>query len=153
MLLPKTLLSLAMGLLTRTVFLGILALWPGVWPGQYLPATWVLAGLVILFWAPLALLVGLHARYFAGMIAMILTRLTVFFVAGGLGLVRANWAAVPWFSELVPNTCTIHPLRDLVRFRTWPADWGRALLILAGFAGLEFSLGWGLAARQLRRAG
>lgn len=152
-LLAKTLLSLVMGLLTGTVFLGILALWPGVWPGRYLPAAWVLAGLVILFWAPLALLVGLRARYFAGMIALILAGLTVFFVAGGLGLVRANWAAAPWFSKLVPNTYAIDPLRDLVLFHTWPADWGRALLILAGFAAFGLMVGWELAAQQLRRAG
>lgn len=98
-----------MGLLTGTAFLGILSLWPGVWPGRYLPAAWLLAGLVILFWVGPALLVGMRAQYFAGMIATILTGLTLFFVGGGLGLVRANWEAVPWFSRLFPNVYAVDP--------------------------------------------
>jgi len=152
-LLPKTLLALLMGLLTGTAFLGILSLWPGVWPGRFLGAVWLLAGLVILFWVPPALLVGMRARYFAGMIATILTGLTVFFVAGGLGLVRANWEAVPWFSKLFPNVYAVDPLRDLILFHTWPVDWGSALLKLAGFAVLSLVSGWGLAGRQMRRLG
>lgn len=150
-LLPKTLLALLMGLLTGTAFLGILSLWPGVWPGRYLPAAWLLAGLVILFWVGPALLVGMRAQYFAGMIATILTGLTLFFVGGGLGLVRANWEAVPWFSRLFPNVYAVDPLRDLVLFHTWPVDWAPTLLKLAGFAALSLAAGWTLAGRQLRR--
>lgn len=150
-LLPKTLLALVMGLLTGTAFLGILSLWPGVWPGRYLGAVWLLAGLVILFWAPLALLVGMRARYFPGMIVTILTGLTVFFVSGGLGLVRANWDAVPWFSRLFPNLYAVDPLRDLILFHDWPVDWSSALLKLVGFAALSLVAGWGLASRQMRR--
>ena len=152
-LLPKTLLALVMGLLTGTGFLGVIALWPGAWPGRFLPAVWLLAGLVILFWAPLALMVGLRARYFAGMIALILTGLTVFFVSGGLGLVRANWDAVPWFPRVFPNLYAVDPLRDLILFHAWPADWRAALVTLTGFAAAGLAVGWGLAARQLRRAG
>jgi hypothetical protein len=152
-LLPKTLLALLMGLLTGTAFLGILSLWPGVWPGRFLGAVWLLAGLVILFWVPLALLVGMRARYFGGMIATILTGLTVFFVSGGLGLVRANWEAVPWFSKLFPNIYAVDPLRDLILFHTWPADWRPALLRLAGFAALSLAVGWPLAGRHMRRLG
>ncbi len=152
-LLPKTLLALLMGLLTGTAFLGVLALWPGVWPGRFLGAVWLLAGLVILFWVPLALLVGTRARYFAGMIAVILTGLTVFFVAGGLALVRPNWQAVPWFSRLFPNVYAVDPLRDLILFHRWPVDWGSTLLTLAAFAALSVAIGWGLAGRQMRRLG
>jgi len=152
-LLPKTLLALLMGLLTGTVLLGVLSLWPGIWPGRFLGAVWLLAGLVILFWAPLALLVGMRTRYFAGMIATILTGLTVFFIGGGLGLVRANWQLVPWFSKLFPNTYAVDPLRDLILFHAWPADWTAALLKLSGFAAFSLAIGWGLAGRQIRRLG
>ena len=152
-LLPKTLLALLMGLLTGTVLLGVLWLWLGAWPGHYLGAVWLLAGLVILFWVPPALLVGMRARYFAGMIATILTGLTLFFVAGGLGLVRSNWEAVPWFSRLFPNVYAVDPLRDLILFHAWPADWTTTLLKLAGFAALSLVAGWSLAGRQMRRLG
>jgi ABC-type multidrug transport system permease subunit len=150
-LVPKTLLALAMGLLTGTLLLGVLYLWLGVWPGRYLWAVWLLAGLVILFWVPVTLLFGLRARYFAGVIATILTGLTVFFVGGGLSMVRYNWQDVPWFSWLFPNTYAVDPIRDLVLFHTWPVDWASALLILLGFATCSLAAGFGLAARQLRR--
>lgn len=152
-LLPKTLLALLMGLLTGTAFLGILSVWPGVWPGGFLGAVWLLAGLVILFWVPPALLVGMRARYMAGMIAMILTGLTLLFVGGGLGLVRANWETVPWFSRIFPNVYAMDPLRDLILFHTWPVDWNSVLLKLAGFAALSLVAGLGLAGRQIRRPG
>jgi hypothetical protein len=152
-LLPKTLLALLMGLVTGTLLLGVLWLWLGAWPGRFLGAVWLLAGLVILFWVPFALLVGMRARFFAGMIAMILTGLTVFFVGGGLGLVRSNWEAVPWFSRLFPNVYAVDPLRDLILFHSWPEDWGSALLRLVGFALLSLAVGWGLTGRQMRRLG
>lgn len=150
-LLPKTLLALVMGLLTGTGLLGILYLWLGIWPGHFLRAAWLLAALVILFWIPFTLLFGLHARYFAGAIATILTGLTVFFTGGGLGLVRYNWESVPWFSRLFPNTYAVDPLRDLILFHAWPVDWTPALLKLIGFATLSLVVGLGLTARQLRR--
>jgi hypothetical protein len=152
-LLPKTLLALVMGLLTGTAFLGVLSLWPGVWPGSFLGAVWLLAALVILFWVPPALLVGMRARYFAGMIAVILTGLTLFFVGGGMGLVRSNWESVPWFSRLFPNVYAVDPLRDLILFRTMPVDWNSALLKLTGFAALSLVVGWGLSGRSMRRPG
>jgi hypothetical protein len=150
-LLPKTLLALLMGLLTGTLLLGVLWLWLGAWPGRFLGAVWLLAGLVILFWVPPALVVGMRARFFAGMIAMILTGLTLLFVGGGLGLVRSNWEAVPWFSRLFPNVYAVDPLRDLILFHAWPEDWSSALFKLVGFAVLSLAVGWGLAARQMRR--
>jgi ABC-type multidrug transport system permease subunit len=131
--------------------LGILYLWLGIWPGHFLWAVWLLAALVILFWIPFTLLFGLHARYFAGAIATILTGLTVFFTGGGLGLVRYNWESVPGFSRLFPNTYAVDPLRDLILFHAWPVDWTPTLLKLIGFATLSLAVGLGLAARQLRR--
>jgi ABC-type multidrug transport system permease subunit len=152
-LLPKTLLALVMGLLTGTVLMGIVYLWLGVWPGHFLWAMWVLAGLVILFWVPIMLLFGLRAQYFAGVIATILTGMTVFFVGGGLSMVRYNRENVPWFSWLFPNTYAVDPMRDLILFHTWPADWTLTLSVLIGFAALSLLAGFGLAARQLRRVG
>jgi ABC-type multidrug transport system permease subunit len=157
-LLPKTILALVMGLATGTVFLFILFLWLGAWPGHLLWAVWLLAGLVLLFWIPLTLLLGLGSarisgQYFAGVIATILTGMTVFFIGGGLSMVRFNRENVPWFSWLFPNTYAVDPLRDLVLFHAWPADWTATLITLAGFAALSLVLGLGLAARRLRRLG
>ncbi len=152
--LPKILLALGMSLLTGTIFFGILYILTGAWPGRFLGAAWVLAGLVALFWIAAMLLVGLRARHFMGAaIGVILTGMTVFFVGGGLGMVRNNAANVPWFSWLFPNTHAVDPLRDLILFHTWPVDWNIAILKLAGFALAGVSLGVLLAARQLRKIG
>jgi hypothetical protein len=148
---PKTLLALVTGLATGTVMLGVVALWAGAWPGRFLPAVWLLAGLVILFWVPPTLLFGFRAEHFAGAIATILTGLTTFFAAGGLASVRYNRASVPWFSWLFPNIYAVDPMRDLVLFHEWPADWAPALFILAAFAVASLGVGMLLAGRQLRR--
>ena len=152
-LLPKTLLALVMSLLTGTALLGILYLWLGIWPGEFLWAVWLLALLAVLFWVPITLAFGLQAQYFAGGIAVMLTAITVFFTSGGLALVRSNEDQVPFFSWLFPNIYAIDPLRDLILFNQWPVDWNRALLILMGFAALGLILGWGGASRQIRRLG
>jgi ABC-type multidrug transport system permease subunit len=152
-LLPKVLLALVMGLLTGTLLLGVLYLWLGAWPGRFLWAVWLLAGLVALSWLPPTLFLGLRTRYFAGAAATILTGLIAFFVGGGLSMVRYNRENVPWFSWLFPNTYAVDPLRDLVLFHSWPADWNQTLLILVGFASLSLVVGLGLTARQLRRLG
>jgi len=148
---PKVLLALVMGLATGTVLLGVVYLWVGAWPGPFLPAVWLLAGLVILFWVPPTLLFGMRAEHFAGAIGTILTGLTTFFAAGGLASARYNRASAPWFSWIFPNLYAIDPIRDLVLSRTWPADWAAAVLILAAFAAGSLILGLGLAVRQLRR--
>ena len=119
-------------------------------------AVWLLASLVILFWVPLTLLFGLRGRhaagqYFAGAIATILTGLTVFFVGGGLSLVRYNRDNVPWFSWIFPNIYAVDPLRDLILVHTWPLDWTPTLLKLVAFAVLSLAVGLGFAARRLRR--
>jgi hypothetical protein len=152
-LLPKLLLALIMGLLTGTGLLLVVFLWTGSWPGGYLWAVYLLAGLVILFWAPLTMLFALRSRFFTGAVTVILTGLTTFFIGGGLGLVRYNEKFVPWFSWLFPNTYAIDPLRDLVLFHAWPVDWWLTLLRLGGFAALSLTVCFWLAARGLRQVG
>lgn len=152
-LLPKTAVSLLMGLVTGTGLLGILYLWLGVWPGRYLGAVWLLAGLVILFWVPIALVVGLRTRYFAGAIAVVLTGLTLFFIGGGLGLVRGFEDKVLWVARPFPNMYAVDPMRDLILFQQRPVDWGTVVFKLTALAMISLIIGWGLAARQLRRIG
>jgi hypothetical protein len=153
-LVPKTLLALVMGLATGTVMLGIIYLWMGAWPGNFIFAVWLLAGLVCLFWIQPVLLAGLrNLHYFGGAVVTILTGLTVFFVGGGLALVRPFKDKVPWFSWIFPNVYAIDPLRDLILFDQWPLDWQPTVLILFGFAVGSILVGWPLAVRQLRRLG
>jgi hypothetical protein len=157
-LLPKLLLALVVGMATGTAFLLLLYLWLGTWPGNLIWAVWLLAALVLLFWLPITLLLGLGAgrmsdSHFAGVIATILTGMIVFFIAGGLSMVRTNRANVPWFSWLFPNIYAVDPLRDLVLFHAWPADWTSTLFTLTGFAVLSLVVGLGFAARRMRYLG
>ena len=153
-LLPKTLLALAAGIVTGTAFLVILYLWLGVWPGMYLWAVWLLFGLVALFWIALALVVGLRARnYMAGAIGAVLGALIVFFVSGGLNLWRWNVHNVNWFSWLFPYIYAVDPLRDMILFNAWPVDWKSALTITGAFAAGALIAGWSFASRKLRRMG
>jgi hypothetical protein len=152
-LLPKTLLALMISLLTGTTLMGVLYIWVGAWPHGYLWAVWLLAALVTLFWTPITMAFGLRAEYFAGAITVMLTALTSFFIGGGLSLVRVNRDRATWFTWLIPNAYAVDPLRDLILFQQWPADWRLTLLILSGFALLGLVSGWGLTWRQLRRLG
>jgi ABC-type multidrug transport system permease subunit len=98
--------------------------------------------------------VGLRARHFMGAaISVILTGMTVFFIGGGLAMIRNNEASAPWFSWLFPNTHAVDALRDLILFHARPADWTATLLKLTGFAAIGLAVGMGLASRQLRRVG
>ena len=153
-LLPKTLLASLMGLATGTVMLGLIYAWMGVWPGKFIFAVWLLAGLVGLFWIPLVLWAGLRdVHFFAGAVVTILTGMTVFFIGGGLSLVRPFKEKVYWFSWIFPNTYAVDPLRDMVLFNAWPHDWTSTVWILTAFAFGSVLIGWILAARQLRRLG
>lgn len=153
-LLPKVLLALLMGLLTGTALLGVVYLWVGAWPGRFLWAVWLISGLVALFWTAIGLVLGMRTRhYMAGAIGGIFGGVTIFFIGGGLSLVRHNWAQVPRVSLLFPNTYAVDPVRDLVLFHAWPDDWNTTLFILAGLALVSLVGGIGLAARQLRRLG
>lgn len=153
-LLPKILLALAMSLLTGTALLLVLRLWVGVWPGRLLWAVWLLAGLMALFWIALGLVLGTRVRhYMAGAIGGVLGGAVVFFIGGGLAPVRQAADRVLLVAWLFPNTYAVDPVRDMVLFQTWPADWTATLLILTGFAAASLALGMALAGRRLRRLG
>lgn len=150
-LVPKALLALLMALATGTVLMGVCAVWPGIWPGKFIWGFWLLSGLTAFFWIALALLVGLNTRqYMPGAIALILTGLTVFFIGGGLSIIRNHEADVLLAAWLFPNTYAVDPLRDLILFHAMPLDWGLVLLKLCGFATLAITVGFWLASRQLR---
>ena len=150
-LLPKTTLALAMGILTGTAFLVAMAIWLGVWPGRFLWAVWLIFGLVALFWIGIALQAGLHVRnYMAGAIASVLGALIVFFIGGGLSMVRVNRAKVLFIAWLFPNTHVVDPLRDMILFQEWPADGNKMLLIATAFAVIILTFSWLLAAHAIR---
>lgn len=151
-LVPKMLLALAMALATGTALLGFLYLWTGAWPGSLLGAVWLLAGLVALFWIAVALVLGLRARhYMAGAIAAVLGGAIVFFIGGGMAPVRYYPDEVLWLAWLFPNTYAVDPLRDLVLFQAWPANWLQTLLILTAFAAGGLAVAVAFTERQLRR--
>jgi hypothetical protein len=105
-----------------------------------------------LFWIQIALAVGLIARnYMSGAIGSILGAMIIFFIGGGLSMVRAHADAVIWIAWLFPNTYAVDPLRDLVLFNSWPADFGSVLLKLIGFAIIAILFGSAFSIRKLRR--
>lgn len=151
-LLPKIILALLFGLGTGTVFLLIIRFWLGFWPEGYLWAVWLLGGFVALFWIQIGLIAGLVARnYMSGAIGSVLGAMIIFFIGGGLSMVRAHKDAVTWIAWLFPNTYAVDPIRDLVLFNTWPADFWQVLLRLLLFAGATSLLGSIYSARKLRR--
>ena len=153
-LLPKTVLALLFGLVTGMIFLIIIRVWFGFWPGGYLWAVWLLAGLTAIFWTQVAFALGLIARnYMSGAVGAVLGAMIVFFIGGGLSMVRANKAAVPWIAWLFPNVYATDPLRDLVLFNTWPVDFWQVLITLLAFAGVAILLGSIFSIRKLRRLG
>lgn len=150
-LIPKIILALIFGLASGTVFLVLIKFWLGFWPGRYLWAVWLLGGLTALFWIGIAIVVGLRSKsYMAGAIAAVLTAIVVFFIGGGLSLMRYRWDMVNWYSLLFPNTYAIDPLRDLVLFDRWPMDWQITLWRLIGFAAFSLLLGLGISIRKSR---
>ena len=151
-LLPKTFLALLFGLVTGTLFLIIIRVWLGFWPGGYLWAVWLLAGLVALFWIQVALVFGLVAsNYMAGAVGAVLGAMIIFFIGGGLSMVRAHKDAVIWIAWLFPNTYAVDPIRDLVLFNTWPVDFWQVLITLIAFAGAALLIGSAFSVRKLRR--
>ena len=153
-LIPKIVLALIFGLASGTFFLVVIYLWLGYWPGAYIWAFWLLSGLTALFWIGLAIVFGLQSRnYMAGAIAIVLSAIIVFFIGGGLGLIRYHKEDVQWYSWLFPNTHVIDPIRDLVLFNSWPVDWNITLIKLIGFAALSLIIGLTITTRKLRRWG
>jgi ABC-2 type transport system permease protein len=150
-LLPKTVLALLFSLVTGTFFLIVLYFWLGVWAGRYLWLVWLLLGCVGLYWIGLALLFGLGVRnYMAGAITAVLTAIIIFFIGGGLSMVRINADKVIKIAWLFPNTYAVDPLRDMILFHTWPVDGTRSLLVLVGMALTAITLSWLSASRWLR---
>ena len=151
---PKTLLALLFGLTSGTLFLIVIRLWLGFWPGRFLLATWVILGLVGLFWIGFAVVIGMHSKnYMAGALAVVLGAIIVFFIGGGMGLIRFRVEEVLKIAWLFPNTHAIDPLRDLVLFHTWPVDWPSTLIKLIGFAALSLGVGIAWTSRQTRKLG
>ena len=151
---PKTVLALIFGLATGTLFLLLIWAVLGFWPGWYLWAVYLLAGLVAVYWVQVALAFGLIARkYMPGAISAVLGAMIIFFIGGGLSMVRANRDAVTWVAWLFPNTYAVDPLRDLVLFNTWPIDFWPVLGILFAFALAAVIAGSAYSTRKLRRLG
>ena len=115
---------------------------------------WLLAGLVAIFWIQVALAFGLVARnYMAGAIGSVLGAMIIFFIGGGLSMVRAHQDAVTWIAWMFPNTYAVDPIRDLVLFNIWPVDFWQVLGILLIFAGFALFVGTKISVRKLRRLG
>ena len=150
----KTFLALIFSLATGTLFLGALYLWLGVWAGAYLWLVWLLFALVALYWISVSLVVGLRSgSYMAGAIGCALLGIIVFFIGGGLSMVRVNVDKVVDVAWLFPNTYAIDPLRDLVLFNALPADLPATLFYTTLLALVSLVAAWALAARQIRRVG
>ena len=153
-LVPKTLLSFVVGLIPGTLFLVIIRFWLGFWPGGYIWAVWLLTGLVAVFWIQVALVFGLIARnYMTGAIGSVLGAMIIFFIGGGLSMVRAHQDAVTWIAWMFPNTYAVDPIRDLVLFKVWPVDFGPVLFKLVGFTFLAIIFGSLFSTRKLRKIG
>lgn len=151
-LVPKTLLAAVFGLASGTVFLLIIWLWLGFSPGLNIWTVWLLSALVALFWAQVALAFGLVSRnYMTGAVGSVLGAMIVFFIGGGLSMVRANQDLVTWVAWLFPNTYAVDPLRDLILFQTWPVDFWKVVGILSAFAMLGILLGSSYFVRRIRR--
>lgn len=141
-LVPKITLAVIFGLASGSLFLLVIHLWLGFSAGAQIWAVWLLAGLVALFWIQGALVFGLTAHnYMAGAIGSVLGAMIIFFIGGGLSMVRANKDAVTWIAWLFPNTYAVDPIRDLVLFQTWPKDFNSVLITLTGFGVLAALLG------------
>ncbi len=151
----KALFSLILSLLTGTVLLVVVGVWLGHWPAlAFLPALYLFMGLIALFWTALAMLVAFRARaFFPGMVSLMLSGIVVFFFGGGLALARPNWDAMIPVIRLFPNPWVVDPVRDLVLFGIWPADFSTAVAAGALLAGLAILASWTLAAGGLRRPG
>ena len=113
-----------MGLLTGTLILFIFHLWTGAWPGGGLIwAFWLLSGLVSLFWVALTTLLGLGVKdYFFGAILSILSAILIFFISGGMSLVRSKWEDTLLVSRFFPNLYAVDPLRRPGPYLT-PGRW------------------------------
>jgi ABC-type multidrug transport system permease subunit len=151
---PKAVLALLFGLVTGTLFLVIIRIFLGYWPGGHIWAVYLLAGLVAVFWIQVALVAGFLARsYMSGAVGSVLSAMIIFFIGGGLSMVRANTDSITWIAWLFPNVYAVDPIRDLVLFNTWPVDFWPVLVKLLFFAGAAVLIGSAFTVRKLRRLG
>jgi ABC-2 type transport system permease protein len=150
----KTLLALFFSMVTGTLFLVVIYVWLGAWAGSYLWLVWGLFGLVAVYWISISLVVGLRANnYMAGAIACALTAIIVFFISGGLSMVRINVDKVLGIAWLFPNTYVVDPLRDMILFNALPLDLHSTLFYTVLLALLSLIISWVFAIRQIRRIG
>lgn len=150
-LLVKTLLALIFSVVTGTFFLVVLAIWLGVWAGRCLWLVWVLFALTALYWIALSLMIGLRSRNFmAGAIGVALSAIIVFFISGGLSMVRVNVEKVIGIAWLFPNTYAVDPLRDMILFNTLPLDLQHTLILTTGLAVIAVAISWAFSTRQIR---
>jgi ABC-type multidrug transport system permease subunit len=83
----------------------------------------------------------------------VLGAMLIFFIGGGLSMVRTNADSVPWIAWLFPNAYAVDPLRDLILFKTWPVDFWPVLMKLLILAGTAVVIGSAFTVRKLRRLG
>lgn len=151
MLAVKTLLALIFSILTGTFFLVVLLIWLGVWAGPHLWLVWVLFALVSLYWISISLVIGLRSRnYMAGAIGIVLTAIIIFFISGGLSMVRVNINKVDDIAWLFPNVYAVDPLRDMILFKALPLDLQHTLIYTIGLALLSLISCWVLSIRRIR---
>jgi ABC-type multidrug transport system permease subunit len=149
---PKVLLALVFGLISSTFFLIVIYVWLGFSARNFLLAAWLLISLVCLFWIGIAAVIGMRSKnYMAGALGVVLGAIIIFFIGGGMGLIRFRAEEVLTIAWLFPNTYAIDPLRDLVLFHTWPIDWLRTWVTLGGFALISLISGLSLSSRNMRR--
>ncbi|MBN2531652.1 MAG: ABC transporter permease [Spirochaetales bacterium] len=150
----KTILSLFMGMVSMTVIMAVAYFWTGIWPVTGLFTAYLLCLLVSLFWTSFAMFLGLHTkRYMVGAVISILTGITLFFVSGGMTMVKANTHKILFFSWFFPNIYAVDPLRDIILFQEWPEDFFPVLVILILFALFSIISGWIFSAKRIRSMG
>lgn len=149
---PKIVLAIIFGLASGSLFLLVIRFWLGYSPGSNIWAVWLVAGLVALFWIQIALALGLVSHnYMAGAIGSVLGAMILFFIGGGLSMVRAHKDAVIWLAWLFPNTYAVDPIRDLVLFQAWPADFSKTVIILTAFAIAAILIGSTVFVHKIRK--
>jgi ABC-type multidrug transport system permease subunit len=151
-LLAKAILSVILSLLTGTAFMFVVYLWIGAWPvGQFL-LTWVYLGLGAMFWIFISLVLGIKFKaYMAGAVTSILLSILMFFISGGLNIVRGNEKNMVFFARIFPNMYAVDPLRDLILQHSVPADVAATLTILLAFTVFAMICGISITARAIRR--
>jgi hypothetical protein len=88
-----------------------------------------------------------------GAVVSILTGITLFFVSGGMSMVKANIRKIPFLSWFFPNIYAVDPLREIILFQRLPEQFLFIVIILILFALFSILFGWILSARRIRSLG